>query len=259
MAKEGYVYLLTNPWISDPKNHECSPVKIGSALKYEDRIGNLDSAVPCDFIIEMLVILGDCRGLEEAIHKDDAFRVYRIGKSEFFRVDVKYAKENIRKIVNAYYKEHKKELGLKRPKIKTKIAQLGRAAATIRRNKEVLFRGEIRFVCRRKGVEAFGHFENSDRNFVVEKGSIISQKCADCFERSEPLSYYKRWKEIVKNGLDEKGALKNDEHFSSRAFAASVVCGSTRNGNAEWVNVDDKNLSLGKYFGKDSCVRVASK
>ena len=251
MAKKGYVYLLTNPWIRNPENPKDSIVKIGSAVNLENRIGTLDTAVPCDFKIEMIVEIGDCRGLENAIQNDAAVKKLRIGKSEFFRIGVKEAKENIRRITVAFYKEHRTEL-LKKPIIKTKIAQLGRAAATIRRNREALFKGDVRFVCKRKGVEAFGHFVNAGKEFVVERGSVISRVPAGSFEYSEPTAYYKRWKEIVEQGLDEKGALKDDEHFSSRAFAASVVCGSTRNGNAEWVNVDDGSTTLGKYFGKDS-------
>lgn len=252
MAKKGYVYLLTNPWIRNPEDFDEPLVKIGSAVDIENRIGMLDTAVPCDFKIEMTVELGDCRGLENAIHNDEAFENLRIEKSEFFRMKVKDAKDNIRRIVAAYYKEHRKELGFKPPVIETKIAQLGRSAAKIRRIREALNNGELRFFCGRKGVKAFGHFEKAGKEFVVERGSVISLKPADSFEYSRPRRYYERWKDIVENGLDESGALINDEHFTSRAFAASVVCGSIRNGNAEWVNMDDKKTMLGEYFGKNS-------
>ena len=85
MAKKGYVYLLTNPWIRNPEDFDEPLVKIGSAVDIENRIGTLDTAVPCDFKIEMTVELGDCRGLENAIHNDEAFENLRIEKSEFFR------------------------------------------------------------------------------------------------------------------------------------------------------------------------------
>ena len=245
MKQKGYVYLLTNPWIRDPNDKDCPLVKIGAAIDFDNRMGSLNSAVPCDFVIEMAVNTEVWRDLETVVHNDSAFREKRIGKSEFFRIDAKAAKKNIRRIAETYCKEK----GVSRPNIMTKIVQLGRSAAAVRSNRDALFSGKIKFICRRGGSCAVGHFE-SEKVFVVEKGSCISRNCADSFPHSMPRGYYIRWKEIIEKGLDGNGKLRNDERFSSRAFAASVVCGSSRNGNDEWVKSDDDHITLGKYFGK---------
>jgi len=245
MNTAGYVYVLSNPCIRDPEDPKNPLVKIGSAVDYDSRMGTLNSAVPYDFIIEMSVLSEDCRGLETYIHNHEMLKRHRIFGSEFFKVDVKDAKERVRQIAFEYCKNNK----LPRPKVEVKIVQLGRAAATVRRNRDALLNGKLRFVCTRLGQKAFGHFDRKDA-FVVEKGSFISPECAKQFEVSRPFSYYARWKAIVAEGLDETGCLKQDEYFSSRAFAASVVCGGIRNGNNEWVQEDDEEITLGMYFGK---------
>jgi hypothetical protein len=252
--KNGLVYIMKSECIRVPYSNETGwicPVKIGSSINWESRIGNLDGAVPIDFKVYMIVECDDCRGLEYEIHKKlSKHRYSQHGRknTEFFTIDVEDAKKELRGCALEFTQKN----GLRKPKIKTKILQLGRSSAAINNMKKRLFDGRITFVCNiPDGGVAYGHFKdvNGKHKFLVKAGSGIRKKPSPSFSKSRPLKYYAEWYDICQNCLDENGNLKNDYLFESRAAATSVVCASIRNGDREWI--DQKNgYCLGEYFGR---------
>ena len=250
---KGYVYVIQSECIHLPDGDKCfCPVKIGSAIDWKTRIGNLDGAVPVDFKVHMLIECEDCRGLETVIHKElQDQKVGQNGKknTEFFRVDVKTAKRVARKCAI----EYTRQTGIAKPSIKTKIPQLGRSASSIQNTQRSLFAGDIMFECKVPGGGmAVGCFRqiNGKNKFVVRKGSKIRKIPAASFEHSEPQSYYRLWCDICAHRLNENNELREDYVFPSRAAATSVVCASTRNGDKEWYTGVDGGHYLGEYFGK---------
>lgn len=253
----GYVYIVSSSciWV-DSKNQgvKVVPVKIGAAKDTDTRMGNLNSAVPEDFVMHMRIWTPDMYLLESSIHNELANE--RVGNSEFFTCLVKTAKETAVKVLKNVIKG--KGWSSRDIRVEHKIIQFGRSAAKRKAIEDKLLRGDIRFECssRKKNVAAIGFMQkldNGDVVFIVEKGSKIAITGAPSFSDSEPHSYFVRWKDLIKRGVDEEGRLLRDEQFSSRAEAASVMLASIRNGNEEWVEITSdkrKGRSLGEFFGK---------
>lgn len=200
----GWVYIVQSPCIHhDSKiRGKCAcPVKIGAAKDLDNRLGTLNTAVPCEFNILMAVRCSDCFALEGDVHKD--LQQIQIGKSEFFDCDIKEAKQALL----AASARFKKERHGKVFEIKYKHVQLGRSAAARRTNRAKLFGSDgkepIVFECRGNGLVASKMVCRGEHEFVIQKGSRICLTPSKSFLTSKPLSYGKRWAE-AKNKLNER-------------------------------------------------------
>ena len=131
--RRGYVYILTNPCIiyhytEGKKKFVVCPVKIGISYNRETRVGNLNTALPEDFVHHMSVETNDPQALENMVHTD--LKQYRIktklgAPTEFFTCSVSIACKALKAVAK---KMHIVDFKIIRDKF------IGRSATKIRSN-----------------------------------------------------------------------------------------------------------------------------
>lgn len=130
--RRGYVYILTNPCIiheytEGKKKVVVCPVKIGISYTRYTRVGNLNTALPEDFVHHMSIETDVPRALENMVH--DNLKDYRIktklgAKTEFFKCSVSFACKALRNVAKKMHIDFKI--------IRDKF--VGRSAAKIKSN-----------------------------------------------------------------------------------------------------------------------------
>ena len=236
--RAGYVYVASSDSIRVKWSRDYEmPFKIGSATDVDNRIGNLNSAVPIDFRVWLTLKSEDRIALENVIHEELAnFRYPKGSKNtEFFVCDL----PTIKKAVDSIIKNAAVCSALKLGKVvrDVKTAHCGRSAAAARTNRKRLYSGAIKFICTNNGTYAKGWFVMSEgkRKFIVEGGARCNLTPAPNFQVNRPLSNGKLRDALLASGkIDQNGVLTEAYVFDSPSAAASIITASTRNGNDVW-------------------------
>ena len=96
-------------------------------------------------------------------------------------------------------------------------------------------------------LNASAKFDTDKRVFTVLKGSQISPSESPHFEKT---SSYDRRQYLLKNEVNEEFILLENSVFSSQSQAASVIKGSSVNGNKFWIT--SNGASLGEFLNSQN-------
>ena len=248
--KEGFVYILTNPSFKE------NWIKIGYTDRtVEERCKELSStSVPFPFQIFATLKTKQYKEIEDILH--DSFDSYRVNPDrEFFLIKPERACEILKKflkilgeesclneydengdiVFTSYGKQNvlsaaAKGATISKKKKKTKNKMPAKAEPT---DKHLFYvKGIKRF------ADASGYYDESTKSFTVLKGSVITLDVTATFERVYARNQVLKICDKITNGY----CLKEDFTFNSHSTAASVVLGSSENGNRVWKDADGKKL-----------------
>jgi len=88
----------------------------------------------------------------------------------------------------------------------------------------------------KNGILAYGYLLENEE-FVVEKGSIISEGTAPKFQTSARKAYELRELFLRQGVINSQRQFTTDRTFNSISQAASVIMGDSKNGNKEWIAI----------------------
>lgn len=102
-------------------------------------------------------------------------------------------------------------------------------------------------ISNKRGAQSAGY--SMGKNFIVKKGSRLSDAVVDNFEKNYPRAYRLR-DSLSHEDVVVDGVFQSDYEFDSISLAASVVLGRNARGTKEWV--DDNGIPFDEHSEVDS-------
>lgn len=246
--QEGFVYIMTNPSFKE------NWIKIGYTERtVEERCKELsNTSVPFPFQIFATLKTRQYKEIESILH--ESLDNYRVNQDrEFFLIKPERACKLLREllkilgtesclyeydetgaiVLTSYGKASSQSATNKLSKNKKKTPKKKQSTSNFDSGTPLFYlKGTGRF------ADASGYYNVTTKSFTVLKGSVIALDVAPSFERVFTRNEVLKICDQISNGY----RLKDDYTFSSASTAASVVLGSSENGNKVWKDANGKKL-----------------